>query len=56
MVNRLLDLECNSEANHKIQIVSCASAKLLLIMELVYTLRNILRFFDVGGIRDLGPL
>ena len=56
MVNRLLDWECNGEANHKIQIVSCASAQLLLIIELVYTLRNILRFFDVGGIQDLRPL
>ena len=56
MVYRLLGWECGGEVNHKIQIVSCASAKLLLIMELVYTLRNILRFSEVGGIQDLGPL
>ena len=38
------------EAYHKIQIVSCASAKLHLIMELLHRLRNILRFSEVGGI------
>ena len=35
-------------AYHKIQIVSSASAKLYLIMELVHRLRNILRFSEVG--------
>ena len=37
-------------AYHWIKIISCASAKLHLIMELVDRLRNILRFSDVGEI------
>ena len=50
MMYRLLDLDVVDEAYHKIQIVSCASAKLHLIMELVYRLRKILRFSETGGV------
>ena len=44
-----------SEAYHKIQIVSCASAEIALKMELVHSIRNILRLSELGGIRHFDP-
>ena len=43
---------------YKIQVVSCASVKLHIIMELVHRLTkfNIPRFSEVDGIRGLGQL
>ena len=46
MVYRIMSWGCGAYCN--IQIVSCASAKIL-IMELVHRLRNILRFYEVTG-------
>ena len=37
------------EVYHKIQIVSCASETLNLLIELVHRIRKILRFYEVGG-------
>ena len=58
MVYRLLSWGVVDAAYHKIQIVSCVSAKitLVVIMELAHGLRNILIFSEVGGIWGLGPL
>ena len=36
-------------AYHKIEIVSCASEKINLIIELVHRIRNVLRFYEAGG-------
>ena len=41
------------EVYHKIQIVSCASEKLHLVIEIVHRIRNILRFYEVGGNMEL---
>ena len=53
MMYRLLDLDVVGEAYHKIQIVLCASAKLHLVMELVYRLRKILKWEEYGGLGSL---
>ena len=44
-----------SEGYHKIQIVSCASAEIALKMELVHSIRNILRLPELGGIHHFDP-
>ena len=44
-----------SEGYHKIQIVSCASAEIALKMELVRSIRNILRLPELGRIHHFDP-
>ena len=49
MIYRLLGWGVVGRAYHKIQIVSCASEELHIIVELVHRIKNILRFYEVGG-------
>ena len=44
-----------SEGYHKVQIVSCASAEIVLKMELVHSIRNILRLPELGRIHHFDP-
>ena len=55
MIYRLLGWDVVGGAYHKIQIVSCASAKLHLIMELMHRLRNILKWMEYGAKHYFDP-
>ena len=57
MVYRLLGWECGGyKAYHKIQIVSCASAKITLNFGISTQANNIPRYSEVVGIQGLGQL
>ena len=50
MVYRLLGWDMMDGVYHKIQIISCASAKITLSNRISVYVKNILRVCEVGGI------